>query len=231
MVITIFDSVYLGGTTDITVHQLQENKTLAELVPASGGGWGGINADKAYRQFLEDIFGSSVLEKFERDPEYITDYNELWECFEVKKRELISCKTSKKMVFPLALIEIVKEQMRIKGNSLEIMKTCLRESKYCDTGIYSEAGKLMLPIEFFETFFSPAINELVDHLSKMFGELDLTDVKTILFVGGFSECELMRDRLKRHFGHTKKLVFPDEASLAVLKGAVYFGHCKDLVSH
>lgn len=170
MVITIFDSVYLGGTTDITVHQLQENKTLAELVPASGGEWGGIKVDKAYRQFLEDIFGSSVLEKFERDPYNITDYYELWECFEVKKRELISCKTSKKisLVFPLALIEIVKEQMRIKGNSLEIMKTCLRESKYCDTGIYSEAGKLMLPIEFFETFFSPAINELVDHWRTLF---------------------------------------------------------------
>lgn len=229
----MFDSVYLGGTTDITVHQLEENNTLAELVPVNGGEWGGINVDKAYRQFLEDIFGSSVLEKFESDPDNIIDYYEFWQNFEVKKRVPISRKTSRKisLVIPLALIEIVKEQMRIKGNFLEIMKTCLRESKYCDTGIYSEAGKLMLPIEFFETFFSPAINELVDHLSKMFGELDLTDVKTILFVGGFSECELMRDRLKRHFGHTKKLVFPDEASLAVLKGAVYFGHCKDLVSH
>lgn len=74
----MFDSVYLGGTTDITVHQLEENNTLAELVPVNGGEWGGINVDKAYRQFLEDIFGSSVLEKFESDPDNIIDYYEFW---------------------------------------------------------------------------------------------------------------------------------------------------------
>lgn len=229
----MFDSLYVGGMADITVHQLQENKTLAELVPASCGEWGGTSVDKAYRQFLEDIFGSSVLETFKSDPDNIIDSFELWQYFEVKKREHINRETSKKisLVIPLALIDIVKEQTQIQGNLSAIMNTCLRKSKYCETGIYSEALKLWLPIEFFETFFSPAINELVDHLSKMFRELDLTDVKTILFVGGFSECELMRDRLKRHFGNTKQLVFPDEASLAVLKGAVYFGHCKDLVSH
>lgn len=201
-------------------------------MPASCGEWGGTIVDKAYRQFLEDIFGSSVLERFENDQDNSIDYYEFWQNFEVKKRDNRNSETSNKisLIVPLLLTEIVKEQTQIKGYHQEIIKSCLRESKYCDTGIYSGAGKLYLPIEFFENFFSPAINELVDHLSKMFRELDLTDVKTILFVGGFSECGLMRDRLKRHFGNTKRLVFPDEAGLAVLKGAVFFGHCKDLVS-
>lgn len=201
-------------------------------MPASCGEWGGTIVDKAYRQFLEDIFGSSVLERFENDQDNSIDYYEFWQNFEVKKRDNRNSETSNKisLIVPLLLTEIVKEQTQIKGYHQEIIKSCLRESKYCDTGIYSEAGKLYMPIEFFENFFSPAINELVDHLSKMFRELDLTDVKTILFVGGFSECGLMRDRLKRHFGNTKRLVFPDEAGLAVLKGAVFFGHFKDLVS-
>lgn len=222
-----------GGTADITVHHLQENNTLAELVPASGGEWGGTNVDKAYRQFLEDIFGANVLETFKIEEENIIDYFEFWQGFEVKKREPISTKTTDKMklVIPLAITEIVTEQTQIKGNSFVVMKTCFKKSKYSNTGINIEAGKLCLPIASFENFFSPTINELIEHLSRMFrDELD-SDVNTILFVGGFSECELVRERLKRHFGNTnKRLVFPCEASLAVLKGAVYFGHCKDLIS-
>lgn len=93
--------------------------------------------------------------------------------------------------------------MWIKGNYLEIVKICLRELKYCDIGIYSEVGKLMLFIEFFEIFFSLVINEFVDYLFKMFREFDLIDVKIILFVGGFLECELMWDWLKCYFGNIK----------------------------
>lgn len=193
-----------------------------------GREWGGNNVDRVYRQFLEEIFGSSVLETFERDPEDIIEYYEFWQNFEVKK---IACsmKSSKiRLSIPIALTDIAKYHRKIKGNHREIMETCLRESKYCDAGISCEGGKLNLPIEIFENFFCPNIHKLVDHLSKMFrDELD-SDVNSILFVGGFSECELVRERLKRRFGDTKQLVFPDEASLAVLKGAVYFGHSKDL---
>lgn len=232
MVGTIFDSVYLDGTIDITVHQLKENKTPGELVSAASGEWNGPNVDKAYRKFLEDIFGSGVLEIFESDPDNISDYYEIWQNFEVKKGEHITSKIFNKITvyIPVSLVDVVKEQKQIKGGSQAIINTCLRESKYCNTDIYSEGGKLRLPIEIFENFFRPTINEIVNHLSKMFRyELD-SDVKTIFFVGGFSEYGLAQELLKRHFRNTKRLVFPCDASLAVLKGAVYYGHCKDLIS-
>lgn len=228
----LFNFVYLGGTADITVHQLQENKTLAELVPASGGEWGGTNVDKAYRQFLEDIFGSRVLETFKSDPDNIIDYFDFWQNFEVKKRESLSSKASNKVKvgIPAALTDIAKELMKLGGNSKGILTELLKKSKYWNKDISCETGKLNLAIEIFENLFDPTVQELIAHLSKMFkDELD-ADVKTILLVGGFSECELVRNRLRRHFGKTKRLVFPYEASLAILKGAVYFGHCKDLIS-
>lgn len=228
---TEFDSVYLGGTADITVHQQQENKTLAKIVLSYGGEWGGNDVYRAYRQFLEDIFGSSVLKTFERDPEYIIEYYEFWQDFEVRKK-ISSMKSNKiYLCIPVALTEIAKNHRKIKGNQPTVMVTCLRESKYCRyTGISIEAAKLTLPTRIFENFFWPTINKLVDHLSKMFrDELD-SDVNSVLFVGGFSECELVQEELKRRFGDTKRLVFPDEASLAVLKGAVYFGHYRDLVA-
>lgn len=228
----MFDSFYLGGTTDVAVHQLQENKTIAELIPASGGEWVGTNVDKAYRQFLEDIFGSRVLEAFESDPDNRLDCCILWQNFELKKRESVNSKTTNtmNMLIPLALVEVVKEQKQIKGNLPTIINTCIRESKYCNTCIWSETGRICLPIENFKNFFRPTVNEIVDHLSKIFRDDLGSDVKTILFVGGFSEYELVQELLKHRFGDTKRLVFLRDASAVVLKGAVYFGHCKDFIS-
>lgn len=222
----MFDSVYLDGTIDITVHQLQENKTPGEPVSAASGEWDGTNVDKAYRKFLEDIFGSGVLEIFESDPDNI---GELWQNFEFKKREDFTSRISITINIPSSLVDVVQEQKQIKGTYQAIMNTCLRESKYCNTDIYSEGGKLRLPIEIFENFFRPTKNEIVDHLSKMFRYELNSGVKTIFFVGGFCEYGLAQELLKRHFRNTKRLVFPCDASLAVLKGALYFGHCKDLI--
>lgn len=235
----MFDSFYLDGTTDIAVHQLQENKTLAELIPASSREWV-TNVNKAYREFLEDIFGSSVLEAFESDPDNSLDCYDLWLNFELNKRRDRNSEIFKKRVsiysdrinlfVPLGLVEVVKEQKQMKGTSFAIIKTCIRESKYCNTGRCSEAARINVPIEIFENFFRPTVNEIVDHLSKIFRDDLGSDVKTILFVGGFSEYELVQELLKHRFGDTKRLVFLRDASAVVLKGAVYFGHCKDFIS-
>lgn len=235
----MFDSFYLDGTTDIAVHQLQENKTLAELIPASSREWV-TNVNKAYREFFEDIFGSSVLEAFESDPDNSLDCYDLWLNFELNKRRDRNSEIFKKresiysdrinLFVPLGLVEVVKEQKQMKGTSFAIIKTCIRESKYCNTGRCSEAAGINVPIEIFENFFRPTINEIVDHLSEIFRDDLDSGVKTILFVGGFSEYELVQELLKRRFGNTKRLVFLHDASLVVLKGAVYFGHCKDFIS-
>lgn len=221
-----------GGTADITVHQLQEDKTLAELLPASGGEWGGTNVDEAYRQFLEDIFGESVMETFKSDPDNISDYIEFWQNFEVKKRESLSRKTTDKtyLVIPLVLTEIVKEQMKQKESHDAILNALLKKSKHCDSEIFAGQGKLNMSLDTFENFFNPTIDKLTAHLSEMFNNELISDVQTVLLVGGFSESELVQRQLKRRFEKTKQLVFPCDASLAVLKGAVYYGHCKDIIS-
>ncbi|CAG2215186.1 unnamed protein product [Mytilus edulis] len=49
-------------------------------------------------------------------------------------------------------------------------------------------------------------------------------------VGGFSECELLQDAVRAKIGAPRKLIIPEEAGLAVLKGAVLFGHQPRVVS-
>uniref|UniRef100_K1PS94 Heat shock 70 kDa protein 12A n=1 Tax=Magallana gigas TaxID=29159 RepID=K1PS94_MAGGI len=131
-----------GGTADITIHQLKEDGSLAELVPASGGSWGGTCIDKALNDFLTKVFGETVMKIFKTDPEYLEDYFEFWHRFEVKKRN-------------------------------------------------------------FET-----------KSNKNDGQ----------------NCSVIQDAVKKEFEGKCGVVVPNQAGLAVVKGAVYFGHQPDLIT-
>ncbi|KAJ8396530.1 hypothetical protein AAFF_G00015960 [Aldrovandia affinis] len=56
-----------GGTIDITVHEVQQNGSLKELLTASGGGWGGTHVDQEFKAFLKEIFNHGVWGRYERE--------------------------------------------------------------------------------------------------------------------------------------------------------------------
>lgn len=42
----------IGGTIDITAHQVMEDRNVRELIKATGGNWGGTRADEEYMDFI-----------------------------------------------------------------------------------------------------------------------------------------------------------------------------------
>jgi hypothetical protein len=78
----------LGGTVDITVHKVNQDGRLHEVYPPSGGPWGGTLVDEYIYNFLEDIFGRTVLETFKQ--ESCTEMLDLRRTLELKKRKFKS---------------------------------------------------------------------------------------------------------------------------------------------
>jgi molecular chaperone DnaK (HSP70) len=62
----------------------------------------------------------------------------------------------------------------------------------------------------------------------MFEQQEIQDIDAILLVDGFSECDLVTEAFEQSFPD-KSLLIPKEAGLAVLKGAVRFGHYSDKI--
>lgn len=85
-------SVILGGTIDIVVHKIMEDKTLAEVYKASGGDWGGNIVDAEFKAFVTGLFkNEQCIDKlWEIAPRDALDFERE---FEAKKRQ-ISCNTS-----------------------------------------------------------------------------------------------------------------------------------------
>lgn len=210
-----------GGTADITVHQRCADGTLKEVVPASGGPWGGKSIDEAFHSFLKRVCGPKVMEELEKTE--LEDFIDLFREFETKKRSIRVDQTSKIVVtLPVALIELVKKH---RGK----METAIEQSPYGQGVSYSKQ-KLHISPDIFRNLFKTTADALIKHLEKMFREDKLKDLENMIMVGGFSECEIMQHKIKEKFGKDKKIIIPEEAGLAVLKGAVLYGHQPKAIS-
>jgi len=71
--------------------------------------------------------------------------------------------------------------------------------------------------------FKPTCDHIVKHLKTIFGHRSVKGTDAILMVGGFSESKMLQSIIKENFPD-KRIIIPEDAGLAVLKGAVIFGH-------
>ena len=49
--------ISIGGTGDITIHEVQSDQSLHEKSMATGGAWGGNKINEAFMQIWKDILG------------------------------------------------------------------------------------------------------------------------------------------------------------------------------
>ncbi|XP_062593076.1 heat shock 70 kDa protein 12A-like [Saccostrea cucullata] len=199
-----------GGTVDITIHEVKDGGKIRELAKASGGDWGGINVDNAFKAALVHIVGETLMEEFRH--ECTADYIELFRDFEIKKRKTNeSNDVFVTLKIPLSFVDMC-------GN----LKGMISSSKY-NGEIRLESDKLRISRSTFDGFFKPTCDKVVDHVRELLGSQRARGVDFILMVGGFSESQVLQDAIKGAFCSNYRVIIPQEAGLAVLKGAVLFG--------
>jgi hypothetical protein len=77
--------------------------------------------------------------------------------------------------------------------------------------------------------FSSPCQHITDHLQTIFDDEKVEGTNIILMVGGFSESPMLRNAVERAFPN-HSLIIPQEAGLAVLRGAVLFGFEPRIIS-
>lgn len=207
-----------GGTVDITVHKQADDGTLEELIPATGGPTGGVTVDKEFEKFLEKIGGSGILKSFAEIS--MEDHLTMLREFEIKKREDPKSKVHIKI--PLKLDSFISKKK--PGGISKALKNTI----YKDIVTYKQY-KICLPFSEYETFFRTAVDGVLKHIDAILSQKEFNDVKNIIMVGGFSECKLIQRAVREKF-KSCRFIIPDAAGLAVLRGAVYFGHLPNAIS-
>lgn len=204
-----------GRTADITVHERHPNGLIKEVVPPSHGDWGEAVVVDDFLRFLENVFGIQVIKELKLND--LEDYTELIHEFEVKKQLINPDTTSDTIItMPVGLVNIIKR--RCGG-----LAAAIKKSKYGDFISVRGQQKLCVNPQKFRDLFKPTIESLLKHLDQLFKHPEVSDVHQVIMVGKFSECKIVQKATENEFPK-KKIIIPKEAGLAVLKGAVLYGH-------
>jgi hypothetical protein len=143
-------------------------------------------------------------------------YLELMRSFEVKKR-LTKKDTEVTMYIPTYLTNIPEKERD------EYFRNKISETGYDKDKVSITRDKLKLHSHVMKGFYQRSLDNITDHLTFLLKKPELIDCDILLMVGGYSESPLLQQRIKETFPNMK-IVVPSDAGLAVLKGAVIYGH-------
>ncbi|XP_061306578.1 heat shock 70 kDa protein 12A-like [Pezoporus flaviventris] len=203
----VFVCVCVGGTIDITVHEIQENHYLKELHKASGGGWGGNRVDQNFIDFLREIFDDGVWNEYEE--KYPTELQHMMYNFGLQK-----CSASREDVYIRCYYNLTKLAECEKNISHFFKKH--NGVVWCDR-------VFMVTYEKMKTFFNYSIRNIIHTLRVILDKPEMAKVQYILLVGGFSSSIILRDEISEAFSEGYHILCPLDAQAGIVKRAVLFG--------
>jgi len=215
--LTIYVSV--GGTADITAHEILKNGFFKQILHSTGNDCGGTSVDREFFNILEDIIGTENMKKFRN--ENTIEYLEICSSFESVKRNITRQQTEMiNIAIPIACLD----ELDPSGN----FNKMLQNSEYADK-ISVRKLKMRLDPELAKSLFSKTIEKLVSVITGILQRETARSISVILLVGGFSESKLVQHDIEKAFPN-KRIIIPKDPTVAVLKGAVLFGHRPDVVT-
>ncbi|XP_056012673.1 heat shock 70 kDa protein 12A-like isoform X3 [Ostrea edulis] len=220
MVVDLGTPLSSSDTAHITVHQKSADSNSEKILMASWGPWGGKSVNDMFMTFLTELVGERVIKDFKE--ECMEGYLDMTRYFEAKKRKANSYRDgSTSIPIPMPFIHLCE-----KLHNVIDFREVIDKNELHRNNVKYTAGKLKWENKYFRGFFKKTIDSIVKHIDELFEEDVGRDVDIIVMVGGLSECHLVQDAIKKNF-EQKTVIVPEEAGLAVVKGAVYLGHLSD----
>ena len=202
-----------GGTADVAVHEILPNGTVKELHCATGGAWGGTYVDQNFVALLERIFGADAIADYraEHPGEWIDLVSVRFE----RSKRLVSRGTTAHVELPHSFHSFLTSN----GSSVE---DCIVAAG--DVNLNFRRGVLAIKYPVVETLFKPVLDNIAQHLKGVLRNVGRVDY--LILVGGFAESQLLQAEFRRQFErpYNMRVMVPSQCTLAVVMGAVLFGH-------
>lgn len=208
----------------MTVHEIQEDSTLRELAKSNGGEFGGTQVDEKFVQLLNDVFGPDVMEVIHH--RCTDDYLDVLQSFEIKKRSIRpDLKEKVKFKIPASFVKTYKDI-----NNVDIEKTTSLPG-HLKGKVDMSKDKMTVDPNIVKGLFVDVCDRICEKAKEFHQSVSHLEVKKILMVGGFSESAMLQEKVEKTFPRSRfRLIIPEEAGLAVLKGAVLFGHNPKMIT-
>lgn len=206
-----------GGTVDVTVHEGDDgfnSFNVKEVAIATGGEWGSSEVEKAFENFVQEVIGEEIFNKF--TTENVDEWLELLREFE-RHRKYIDPANDTKIVLriPSSLLKYTHEKY---GSFAEYVKL----SKF-GSGLTVDVSKMIFSSGLCKSFYTKPVQKIVSLIDSQLTAERRGRVRSILMVGGFSESKILQHAVKQAFPKLPVYV-PKDASSVVMRGAILYGH-------
>lgn len=194
----------------MAVHQIADSGTIKEIYKITGGSHGGLKVNQGFKELLSELMGEENVVTYER--ENPCDWLALINDFEGKKQGFrVSKERGINIRLPASFRYLTS---RINSSALQ---------SYGSAKINFRNEYMKLAPDVMKGLFRPVLSEIKNHLKRLLQRPQLSRVKTMFLVGGFSDSELLRQEIGSEFSDRYLILAPRNAGIAVLKGAVMFG--------
>ena len=193
---------------------------LKEMNKGGGCAVGSGHVENAFLQFLVRILSAPAVREFlDEFPHELLD---LLRDFESAKKSMtLNTKKPLTVRVPIGLERICRKQ-----NKGETMDSIVVKSVYRDK-VKIVDNKFQIDYTVFQEFFRAACLEIGRTIRDVLTEPNARTCSILILVGGMALSSVAQDIIRQELeGKTniQRIIVPPEPELAVLKGAVMFGH-------
>lgn len=210
--------MFVGGTVDVTAHEILGGENVKELHAATGGAWGGTKVDDNFINLLKQVLGEKFVKDYEK--KHPQQWLQLMVNFErIKRSAKPDGKTNMNLQLSYSMGTTYKE---MTGQAIEKVIASKK-----NLGVSFNNGLLIIEYRKVKELFDPVLKNITDHIAELLKDRRIQPCKYFFLVGGFSESEFLQKAIKDNFGGKIDILVPSEAQMSVIKGAVLFGHNPD----
>ena len=198
-----------------------EDKRVKEILPPTGGPWGGTTVNEAFWDLITQVMGdkASFLHRLKR--ERPKDWLEIDSRFEQAKRVFNPSDHVDRMIASLSNSTVkfyLKSGYNEDGEDIETALT------NADMGVsIDDESSLSLTSTAMGKLFEKPLKEIIDCLSTLLDKRELKQVKYMFMVGGFSQSNILQSEMRSRFGDRLMVLVPDDPALAIMKGSILYG--------
>ena len=193
--------------------------------------WNENSVQKSPHQFVEKLLGKTLIGDWEKTSKYEYKYSYFWYRLERDLQNIKPFDTEYVQInVPTSMMSLMSKHYGIDDET-ECMQKALETSTLSGKeNIVAEFDQFRVPAEIFREIYTATTRTLIEYLRKLLHESTFSGINTIYIVGELSESTVVQDAVQKSFGLVKEIIFPTDARLAVLKGAVFNGHITDAIS-
>lgn len=211
-----------GGTVDVTVHQIIDENRVREVYKATGGAWGGTKVDESFVEYLVSMFSDEVIQTLKK--QYASDWVDMMRDFEQVKRT-ISLDNGEDYV-RIMLRPCVRD---VYQEVMEVNLVAAFQNNISRKGATLRGARLQIPKKVIAEMIENVSKSISSHARFLMQQTSDEGLDFIMMVGGFSNSPIVVDEVKKVVGDCMPVIVPEEAHLAVLRGAVIFGWKPDAI--